>query len=187
MCDVTRGLILSLSGCTTYHPPSKGVPERQRGWGMLVRLLANLLLNPINIPLRPAARSLAGRGPPSKGELLDPGHAFYQQPRYITGSLLMVLLIHHLQLSIHHSPLEASSFRAEDGETFKGHARSSTDAFDLNLLDLGAHPGHHLHRVGGGEKFHGQRGDRREVSHAWAGGASSKVLGPERVFAGSDP
>ncbi len=37
------------------------------------------------IPLRPAAPSFAGRGPPSKGELLDPGHAFYQQPRYITG------------------------------------------------------------------------------------------------------
>ncbi len=31
-----------------------------------------------NIPLRPAARSFAGRGPPSKGESLDPGHAFYQ-------------------------------------------------------------------------------------------------------------
>ncbi len=24
------------------------------------------------------------RGPPSKEESLDPGHAFYQQPRYIT-------------------------------------------------------------------------------------------------------
>ncbi len=37
-----------------------------------------------NIPLRPAALSFAGRCPPSKGESLDPGHAFYQQPRYIT-------------------------------------------------------------------------------------------------------
>ncbi len=40
-----------------------------------------------NIPLRPAARSFADRGPPSKGEKLDPGPAFYQQPRYITPSL----------------------------------------------------------------------------------------------------
>ncbi len=32
--------------------PSKGVPERQRGRGMLVRLLGKLLLNPINISLR---------------------------------------------------------------------------------------------------------------------------------------
>ncbi len=30
--------------------PFEGVPERQRGGGMLVRLLANLFINPINIP-----------------------------------------------------------------------------------------------------------------------------------------
>jgi len=28
---------------------------------------------------------LPAQGQASKGELLDPGHAFYQQPRYITG------------------------------------------------------------------------------------------------------
>ncbi|MCH8960276.1 MAG: hypothetical protein IH820_02910 [Bacteroidetes bacterium] len=48
-------------------PPSKGVPERQRGWGMLVRLLDNLLVNPINIPLRRFAFATR-RCPPSKGE-----------------------------------------------------------------------------------------------------------------------
>ena len=48
----------------------QGVPERQRGWGMLVRLLANLLLNPINIPLRRFAFA-PRRCPPSKGELLE--------------------------------------------------------------------------------------------------------------------
>ena len=37
-----------------------------------------------NIPLRPAAPSFARRGPPSKGESLDPCHAFYQHPPYIT-------------------------------------------------------------------------------------------------------
>ena len=48
------------------------------------------------IPLRPAARSFAGRcpgplpaqGQASKGESLDPGPAFYQQPRYITPSAI---------------------------------------------------------------------------------------------------
>ncbi len=50
-------------------PPSKGVPERQRGRGMLVRLLDNLLLSPINIPLRCSAFA-THRCPPSKGELL---------------------------------------------------------------------------------------------------------------------
>ncbi len=50
-------------------PPSKGVPERQRGRGMLVRLLAKLWLNPINIPLRHFA--FATR--PSKEEFLVPG------------------------------------------------------------------------------------------------------------------
>jgi len=86
---------------------------------MLVRLLAKLLLNPINIPLRRFAFATR-RCPPSKwdvclakaigagmvfrpyrhlsavlclrqvrrspfeGESLDPGHAFYQQPCYIT-------------------------------------------------------------------------------------------------------
>ncbi len=49
------------------NPPSKGVPERQRGWGMLVRLLAKLFVNPINIPLRRFAFA-ARRCPPSKGE-----------------------------------------------------------------------------------------------------------------------
>jgi len=48
-------------------PPSKGVPERQRGWGMFVRLLDNLLVNPINIPLRRFAFATR-RCPPSKGE-----------------------------------------------------------------------------------------------------------------------
>ncbi len=48
-------------------PPSKGVPERQRGWGMLVRLLGNVWVNPINIPLRRFAYATR-RCPPSKGE-----------------------------------------------------------------------------------------------------------------------
>ncbi|MCH8961213.1 MAG: hypothetical protein IH820_07775 [Bacteroidetes bacterium] len=43
------------------------MPERQRGWGMLVRLLGKLLVNPINIPLRRFAFATR-RGPPSKGE-----------------------------------------------------------------------------------------------------------------------
>ncbi len=38
-------------GKAQENPPSKGVPERQRGWGMFVRLLDNLWVNPINIPL----------------------------------------------------------------------------------------------------------------------------------------
>ena len=50
---------------------------------MLVRFLANLLLNPINIPLRRFAFATR-RGPPSKGESLDPGPALYQKPRSIT-------------------------------------------------------------------------------------------------------
>ncbi len=50
-------------------PPSKGVPERQRGRGMLVRLLDKLFVNPINIPLRCSAFA-THRCPPSKGELL---------------------------------------------------------------------------------------------------------------------
>ena len=45
----------------------QGVPERQRGRGMLVRLLGKLLLNPINIPLRRFAFA-THRCPPSKGE-----------------------------------------------------------------------------------------------------------------------
>ncbi len=49
-------------------PPSKGVPERQRGRGMLVRLLANVLLNPINIPLRRFAFATR-RCPPSKRDV----------------------------------------------------------------------------------------------------------------------
>ena len=36
-------------------PPSKGVPERQRGRGMLVRFLDNLGVNRMNIPLRRSA------------------------------------------------------------------------------------------------------------------------------------
>ncbi len=32
--------------------------ERQRGWGMLVRLLGKLSVNPINIPLRRENRSI---------------------------------------------------------------------------------------------------------------------------------
>ena len=36
--------------------PSKGVPERQRGWGMFARLLGNLWVNRMNIP--PAALRL---------------------------------------------------------------------------------------------------------------------------------
>ena len=61
--------------------PSKGVPERQRGRGMLVRLLAKLFINPINIPLRLLAKLFINptniplrcfafathRCPPSKG------------------------------------------------------------------------------------------------------------------------
>ncbi len=71
-------------------PPSKGVPEPQRGRGMLVRLLAKLFINPINIPLWRFARLLgklsvnpiniplrrfafaARRCPPSKGEFPVP-------------------------------------------------------------------------------------------------------------------
>ncbi len=47
-------------------PPSKGVPERQRGRGMLVRLLAKLFVKRINIPLRHSAFATR-RCPPSKG------------------------------------------------------------------------------------------------------------------------
>jgi len=50
-------------------PPSKGVPERQRGRGMFVRLLGKLLGNRMNIPLRRSAFA-ARRCPPSKGELI---------------------------------------------------------------------------------------------------------------------
>ena len=46
--------------------PSKGVPERQRGWGMFVRLLGNLLVNRMNIPLRRSACA-AHRCPPFEG------------------------------------------------------------------------------------------------------------------------
>ena len=49
-------------------PPSKGVPERQRGRGMLVRLLDQLFGNPINIPLRRFAFA-THRCPPSKGDV----------------------------------------------------------------------------------------------------------------------
>ncbi len=63
-------------------PPSKGVPERQRGRGMLVRHLANLFINPLNISLRLLGKLLLNssniplrrfafatrRCPPSKGE-----------------------------------------------------------------------------------------------------------------------
>ncbi len=49
------------------NPPLKGVPERQRGWGMFVRLFDTLWVNPINIPLRRFAFATR-RGPPSKGE-----------------------------------------------------------------------------------------------------------------------
>ncbi len=49
--------------------PSKGVPERQRGRGMLVGLLDNLWVNRMNIPLRRFA--FATR--PWKGEFLAPG------------------------------------------------------------------------------------------------------------------
>ena len=47
-------------------PPSKGVPERQRGRGMLVRLLGKLFVKRINIPLRRFAFA-THRCPPSKG------------------------------------------------------------------------------------------------------------------------
>ncbi len=53
-------------------PPSK-VPERQRGWGMLVRLLGNVLVNPIDIPLRRFAFAVR-RCPPSKGQGLMSAH-----------------------------------------------------------------------------------------------------------------
>ncbi len=46
--------------------PSKGVPERQRGWRMLVRFLSKLFINPNNIPLRHSAFATR-RCPPSKG------------------------------------------------------------------------------------------------------------------------
>ena len=49
-------------------PPSKGVPERQRGRGMLVRLLAKLFVKRINIPLRRFAFA-THRCPPSKGDV----------------------------------------------------------------------------------------------------------------------
>jgi len=55
------------------NPPSKGVPERQRGRGMLVRLLGKLFVNPINIPLRRFAFA-THRCPPSKGEWLTLTH-----------------------------------------------------------------------------------------------------------------
>ncbi len=55
-------------GRSSRKSPSKGVPERQRGRGMLVRLLGKLWVNPLNIPLRRFAFA-ARRGPPSKGEV----------------------------------------------------------------------------------------------------------------------
>ncbi|MCH8960133.1 MAG: hypothetical protein IH820_02070 [Bacteroidetes bacterium] len=53
------------------NPPSKGVPERQRGRGMFVRLLGKLFVNRMNIPLRRFAFATR-RCPPSKGEFLVP-------------------------------------------------------------------------------------------------------------------
>ena len=50
--------------------PSKGVPERQRGRGMFVRLLGNLWVNRMNIPLRRFAFATR-RCPPSKGDFLE--------------------------------------------------------------------------------------------------------------------
>ncbi len=59
------------------NPPLKGVPERQRGWGMLVRLLDTLSGNPINIPLQRFA--FATRCcPPRKGEFsVSPHYPIY--------------------------------------------------------------------------------------------------------------
>ena len=57
---------INLSATSPQFPLSKGVPERQRGWGMLVRLLGNLFVNRMNIPLRRFAFA-ARRCPPSKG------------------------------------------------------------------------------------------------------------------------
>ncbi len=57
-------------GTVNTYPcqPSKGVPEPQRGWGMLVRLLGKLFVNPLNIPLRRFAFA-AHRCPPSKRDV----------------------------------------------------------------------------------------------------------------------
>ena len=57
-------------GKAQENPPSKGVPERQRGWGMFVRLFDNLLLNRMNIPLWRFAFA-ARRCPPPKGDFLQ--------------------------------------------------------------------------------------------------------------------
>ncbi len=42
--------------------PSKGVPERQRGRGMLVRRLGKHFVNPNNIPQRRVAKAKRRRG-----------------------------------------------------------------------------------------------------------------------------
>ncbi len=49
--------------------PSKGVPEPQRGWGMLVRLLDTLWVDRRNIPLRRFAFATL-RCPPFEGGIL---------------------------------------------------------------------------------------------------------------------
>ncbi len=71
------------------HSPSKGVPERQRGRGMFVWLLANLLLNPINIPLRRSAFA-ARHCPPSK-------EIWVEAPYPITMSKIIIMgrAFHH--------------------------------------------------------------------------------------------
>lgn len=69
-------------GRSSRKSPFEGGAPTQEGWGMLVRLLGKLLLNPINIPLRllgnlfvnpiniPLRRSAFAtrRCPPSKGD-----------------------------------------------------------------------------------------------------------------------
>ncbi len=67
-------------------PPSKGVPERQRGWGMLVGLLDTLWVNRMNIPLRRSAFATR-RCPPSKGELL--AHEEWGMLVRLLGKLLL--------------------------------------------------------------------------------------------------
>jgi hypothetical protein len=54
-------------GKAQQNSPFEGGAPTQEGWGMFVRLLGNLLVNRMNIPLRRFAFATR-RCPPSKGE-----------------------------------------------------------------------------------------------------------------------
>jgi len=72
----------SLTPSTSPCGASPSLRALRRGMWVLPEQSVELWSSdPIDIPLRPTARSLAGRGSPSKGESLDLGPAYYQQPR----------------------------------------------------------------------------------------------------------